>query len=132
MIQTYLALLAVGGVAIVLSLIQRGIAVLVFQTSSGPDSHGPSSWVHLLFSDLVFYSLLPGVAYVFFSPYMPFMGLRAGLALALIGILVGVLPLTARELVLRQRQAVLTLFDTFFAVIKLLACLAILGVLFPL
>ncbi len=132
MIQTYLALLAVGGVAIVFSLIQRGVAVLLFYRSINSDSRPAIPWVQLLFSDLVFYSLLPGVAYVFFSPYMPFMGIRAGLALALIGILVGVLPLAARELVLRERRAAVTLFDTFFTVIKLLACLGLLGVLFPL
>jgi hypothetical protein len=129
--KTYLALLAVGAAAIVLSLIQRGVERALIPLKEG-EERPPLPWIQWLFSDLLFYSLVPGVAYVFFSPYMPFMGFRAGLALALIGILVGVLPVTARELLLQQRRTVLVLFNAFFVVVKLLVCLALMGVLFPL
>ncbi len=132
MLRTYIALLAVGVVAIALSILQRGIHGILFRKSAGRQPDPPVPWVHLLFSDLVFYSLLPGVAYVFFSPYMPFMGFRAGLALGLIGVLVGVLPLTARELLVQDRRTVVTLFTTFFTVIKVLVCLGLLGAIFPL
>jgi hypothetical protein len=48
---------------------------------------------NLLFTNLIFLSLLPTIVLMMFQPMMPFLGARAGLALALAAFLFGIAPL---------------------------------------
>lgn len=54
-----------------------------------------ATWIALanvLFVNLVFFSLLPTVLLMMFQPMLPFLGARAGLALAVAAFLFGIVP----------------------------------------
>ena len=71
-----------------------------FLPQTADRAHGASPvrspWVslgNLVLTNFVFLSLLPSVALAFFQPMIPFLGARAGLALAVAVLLFGIIPI---------------------------------------
>lgn len=131
MIRAYLVLVAVWLVAFVISIGHHLVCnkIRAFQHTDAPPRR--PSWLHIAFSDLMLFSLIPGLVLMFFYPFLPFSGFRAGLALGLVGILLGAVPVFVLLLTGRERSVAQVVCDGFFYVLKISFCLGLLGALYP-
>lgn len=89
------------------------------------------SWAEVALYDFLFFNILPGLVVVYFYPFLPLSGLRFGIALGVVGFLLGALPVFILLGMRRERPAALIVYDTFFQVVKMLVCFALIGAFYP-
>jgi len=130
-IRAYLVLIGVWLVAFVISMGHHAVRRRLRLSESGVTPARRPSWLQIAFSDLLLFSLIPGLVLMFFYPFLPFSGFRAGLALGLVGILLGGAPVFAFLLTSRERSAAQVMCDGFFYVFKISVCLGLLGGIYP-
>jgi uncharacterized membrane protein SirB2 len=131
MLHAYLVLIGVWIVAVALSLAHHVARKQLPQPPGPGNTPRRPNWLHIVFSDLLLFSLIPGVVLMFLFPFLPFSGFRAGLALGLVGILLGAVPVLVMLLTRRERPLMLVVCDGSFFVFKVLVCLGLLGALYP-
>lgn len=92
----FYALLSAGGYLVVISLLLellcRGLALTRGIPVEIVESSGWSWWVLNLFMELLFYVVIPTVAFAFFYFSLPLSGIRAGMAAALYSFTLGAAP----------------------------------------
>jgi len=89
------------------------------------------SWAEIALYDFLFFNVIPGLVVVYFFPFMPMSGFRFGVALGLIGFLLGAAPVCIMLGLRRERPPTLIVYDLFFQVIKMLVCFALIGAFYP-
>ena len=131
MAYAYLVLILAWVVAFVFSIAHRMTRKWFLAPRGEGVSDQQSNWLHLVFFDLLFFSLLPGLLLVFFYPVLPFSGFHSGLALAVVGFLLGAGPAYTFRVIRGEQQTVQALYDAFFHLCKMLVCFGLIGALFP-
>jgi len=131
MLHAYLVLIGVWLLAVVLSLVHHIVRKRLPLTKNVPASARHPNWAHIVLADLLLYSLIPGVVLIFVFPFLPFAGFRAGLALGLVGIMLGGISAFASVVAGWEYPFPLAMCDGFFYVLKILACLGLLSALYP-
>ena len=131
MIYVYLVLIFVWAVAFAFSLIRRlaGKWFLPPETEGSPDHR--LNWSATAFFDLLFFSLLPGLIFIFFYPVVPLSGFHFGVALGVSGFLLGAGPAYVILSLRKERSAAATVYDAFFHLCKMLVCFGLIGALYP-
>lgn len=131
MIEAYLVLLGVWVAALFFSvshhLTQRWVRPKPADEAATPAVH----WLNIAFSDLAFYTLIPGVILVLTYPMLPFSGFRAGLALAFVTAVLGAIPMAVLLVVRGERGIALTVHDIFFQLCKMFLCYGLIGSFYP-
>ena len=131
MTYAYVILIVAWVMAFVFSIIHH-VARKWFLSSGGDNTlQQKPNWPQVAFFDLLFFSLLPGLVLVFSYPFMPLSGFRSGLALAVVGLLLGAGPAYLFLGMRKERSAAATVYDIFFHVCKMVVCFGLIGALFP-
>ena len=131
MIDAYLILLGVWGAALIISVLHHLPRRWISPQSENETPVQSVRWMNVAFSDLVFYTLIPGVILVLAYPILPFSGYRAGLALAFVAALLGTIPFAVMLVVRQQRRIPNTVHDLFFQLCKMFLCFGLIGAFYP-
>jgi len=126
----YLVLILAWVVAFVFSIAHRMTRKWFLAPRGEGTSDQQSNWLHLVFLDLLFYSLLPGLLLVFFYPVLPFSGFHSGLALGVVGFLLGAGPVYLFSVIRGEQPVARALHDAFFHLCKMLVCFGLIGILY--
>jgi len=129
MVESYIVLTAVGLVAFILSVLHHYSRSWLKIPANDPAPK--PRWLNLVFFDLLFYSLIPGVLLVFLYPIFPFSGFKAGLALAVLTFLLGAFPAHLFLVFRHERRFALVSHDLFFTAVKMVLCFGSLGAFYP-
>ncbi len=88
------------------------------------ENKGFSLYFMQLISDLLFFVVLPALAYFWLYPVMPFTGFRAGVAIGIGAYVLGSLPYALNLSLRIKMPAALMLSTLFFNLLKITAALA--------
>ena len=130
MLRSYGTLIIVWFAALLCSIVQHRTRKWVAPPAGGGESDVCPSWSPVAFFDLLFFVLLPGMVLVVFFPVLPFSGFRSGVALGLLGFLLGAGPAYVYLRVRKERPLAVTVHDMFFHLCKMLVCFGLLGALY--
>ena len=132
MLRSYFILAIVWFVALLFSIAHHHVRKWALPGEQGADPDSRISWLPLAFSDLLFFALLPGLILVALAPFLPFVGFRSGVALGLLGFLLGAGPAYVYLRVRKERSLAVTVFDMCLHLCKMLVCFGLLGALYRL
>jgi hypothetical protein len=139
MVSVGLLLACIGAAGVYLLaisiLLQQVEGRMGFARGVPPDLLETTGWVWIGFTfimELMFYVIIPTLAYSFFYVVMPFSGLRAGMAAGLFAFVMGATPALMGLSVRVRLPMPFLLFLLFSVLLKVCGCMILIGWLYSL